>query len=709
MVVREVNVAPVLAALPDVVVNELTTLYVAVLAADPDAGQVVTYSLGGRLPEGAAINPITGEFSFRTTEAEGPSTNIITVIATDNGVPQASATNSFRVIVNEVNTAPVLIVPDTQTIHAGGMLTVTNTAMDSDIPANGLAFGIVSAPLGVVIDPLTGILTWTPSAGQVGSNTITVIVTDHNPWAASSQSMASTNSFAVIVDAPGIPLLTLQPVSQGVGVGESVTFTVAATSDPAPGYQWRFNGINLTNGDHVSGASMTNLTISNVQTNDQGSYSVVVANSYGSVTSAVASLTVTSQAGGSWIMTGELSMGRAAHTATLLQNGKVLIVGGVDNNGTELSTAEIYDPATGTWMATGGMLQERRDHSATMLMNGKVLVAGGRPAVMVPGAAYIDSSELYDPAKGTWKATGRMNSGHSWHRATLLANGKVLVTGGSGQGTFSVSSAELYDPATERWTITTSMGSPRWGHTSTLLPDGKVLVAGGWSGTNFSGSEIYDPASAEWSTTGLMYDGRYGHTATLLSNGTVLVAGGSPWGDPEACEIYEPTSRHWNKTGSVVNMGWIDSAQLLPNGKVIVTGEAAAYRYNSMLYDPGSGIWASTSSMNFDREASSATLLPNGRVLVAGGYNSSAGYLRSAELFSYSADTPPPQLQIGWSNGLVQLKLFGSVGNTYVLQASTNLLYWQPTSTNAIPPSGVALWSESAINHSRRFYRLVNP
>ncbi len=267
---------------------------------------------------------------------------------------------------------------------------------------------------------------------------------------------------------------------------------------------------------------------------------------------------------GSWSSTGSLGTKRYLHTATLLPSGKVLVAAG-DNADGSSSSAEFYDPATGSWSSTGSLGKARYWHTATLLPSGKVLVAGGFYDSVSDGRT-LSSAELFDPASGTWAATGSMSTARELHTATLLPSGKVLVAGGRNDVAFSLSSAELYDPASGSWSSTGSLGTDvRFTLRRCCSQAGcwwrRELVAVVY----LSSAELYDPATGSWSGTASLGTARYSHTATLLSSGKVLVAGGL--GNAvtlSSAELYDPaTVSQITPAGTTCSQFSSDSAETL--------------------------------------------------------------------------------------------------------------------------------------------------
>jgi N-acetylneuraminic acid mutarotase len=190
---------------------------------------------------------------------------------------------------------------------------------------------------------------------------------------------------------------------------------------------------------------------------------------------------------GGWSLTSRMIKARWGHTATLLQDGRVLVARGSDDGdlASTLSSAELYDPVAGTWTALADSSAGSVFHTATLLPDGKVLIVGGNTGG-IGGDGVLAISELFDPATGSWSKTGNLTAERYSHTATLLPTGEVLVAGGENQQNHyphlsynDLYTAELYDSVTRTWTRTDSLVSARAGHTATLLPDGQVLIAGG--------------------------------------------------------------------------------------------------------------------------------------------------------------------------------------------------------------------------------------
>ncbi len=357
----------------------------------------------------------------------------------------------------------------------------------------------------------------------------------------------------------------------------------------------------------------------------------------------------------SFVSNSPMGSPRAGHSATVLANGKVLVTAGGLNNSYAL-TSELYHPATKAWTPTGAMNSpSRSSFTATLLANGKVLVVGGASGTYP--YAVLSSAELYDPASGAWTNTGAMKTPRYGHTATLLSNGKVLVSGGDTDGSSIVTTAtaELYDPATGLWTFAGAMSTPRYLSVATALPDGKVLVIGGDNETNgyLSSAELYDPSADSWSGAGTMTTLRQSPMATALLDGKVLVTGGYNGSYLASSELYNPADRTWTATAGGMSVARLEATvTLLPGGKVLVAGGYSGTGPTSSsaeLYDPATGEWTPTGPLKTGRSSQAAVFLLSGQVLATGGTNFDGNMtvttLASTELYdpangSWSLTTP---------------------------------------------------------------------
>jgi hypothetical protein len=353
----------------------------------------------------------------------------------------------------------------------------------------------------------------------------------------------------------------------------------------------------------------------------------------------------------SWTGTGNMVEARTNHTATQLLDGRVLVAGGTGSPTSEfsmnfLASAELYDPSSGQWSSTGAMLEVRAAHTAVLLPDGQVLVLGGSACSDFDGCP-LDSAELYDPTTGAWTGTQPTTGGGTGRTATLLDDGTVLVVGGS-EGSMSEGTlepmrvAELYDPSSGQWSATEPLVEVLENHTATELLDGRVLVVG----SSATGAQLYDPTTGQWTATVAMRGVRVGHTAALLPDGTVLIAGGmGGTGALSLAELYDPATGQWIATGDMVDGRIYHRATPLAGGRVLVTGgidsviDAGNFRTSVELYDPGTGQWAVTESMAVARNGHTATLLVDGTVLVTGGSDASGSIFAAAELYDPGSGT----------------------------------------------------------------------
>ncbi|MGH2772071.1 MAG: kelch repeat-containing protein, partial [Actinomycetota bacterium] len=395
-----------------------------------------------------------------------------------------------------------------------------------------------------------------------------------------------------------------------------------------------------------------------------------------------------------WGQTGSLLLPRFSHTATTLANGKVLVAGGcavptapedADPCPIQTSSTEIFDPASGSWLPAAPMGFGRSGHTATLLADGRVLIAGGclppSDAVDCPGN---NSSEIYNPTLGVWLPAGPLSFGRRFHTATLLANGKVLVSGGK-SGSTALSASEIFDPSTGLWSAVGSMSQFRFNHTASLLQSGKLLVVGGQSTSAFlSSAELFDPSTGVWNTTGPLPSARAMHTSTLLSSGKVLVAGGSnATSSTKSSILYDPSLGSWSATGSLRLARSTHAATLLPSGKVLVAGgqtstaDAGRPRPSAELYDPATELWGATSTMRQGRSGSptaptghSLSLLLDGRVLVVGGIDGTAAeiFIAQSDLSIVNTQDSPDPVSLGeelaYTAGVINRGLSSASGVT---------------------------------------------
>ena len=355
---------------------------------------------------------------------------------------------------------------------------------------------------------------------------------------------------------------------------------------------------------------------------------------------------------GAWKEAAPMLSKRERHTATLMPFARIIVAGGLD--GVPVKACELYDWQTDQWLAIDSMLDARYEHTATLLRDGRILVAGSKnydkgfvgcelfDLPMLRGKGYGASASF----TGMWRRTGALHIGRGKHTATLLHDGRVLVTGGVSEYV-PVASCEIYDPGMETWTDASPMQVAREGHSATLLADGCVLVTGGSSDTETS-CEVFDPAvnngRGSWLQLASMNRGRRLHAAALMQDGMLLVTGSWIIGQgARSCEIFETSN-------------------------------------------PGSSAWTTVSSMLSQRASHTLTPLPDGRVLAAGGevygnqqatpdceigalqYITAAGEAARPDEFILDAAYPNPfaattVLQLHWgSAGPVSIAMWSSLG-----------------------------------------------
>lgn len=346
---------------------------------------------------------------------------------------------------------------------------------------------------------------------------------------------------------------------------------------------------------------------------------------------------------GAWKDSIEGAGRRYGHVAVRLDDGRVLVAGGMDDTRQGLLRgAVVFDPASRSVTRIQDMREPRYQPAAARLGDGTVMVIGGMGGPT--------SADRYVPALRRWIPAAAMSTARWGHTATVLSDGRLLVAGGQGERrAATLSSAEIYNPLSNSWTPAASMAMPRHSHQAIPLADGSVLVVGGKGGgstePHLASAEIYRPSTNTWTRVPDMSVARVEHTATLLQDGRVLVVGGaSDDGDDwsgmaywSTSEIFDPAAGQWTPSGGMAVARAGHTATALGDGRVFVAGGSA--RWNEVLtsaeiYDPATGQWQSRDSMSAPRYLHTATALDNGsQILVVGGWNANGGAIGDIGLY----------------------------------------------------------------------------
>ncbi len=460
------------------------------------------------------------------------------------------------------------------------------------------------------------------SVSQTGLYTAPAAAMEVHVIATSVADASKSSSALVTVNAVSVSL----PSTAGVPRGRQRQFTAVVAGTVVKDVTWTVE----------EGASGGTITVDGVYTAPMsGGPFHVTARSLADPFKAATATVVLTDAGFRVLNRSTLEP-RISPTAILLPNGKVLIAGGswcrssVCNGFDPLASAELFDPVTETFSATGSMSVARTGHTATLLNNGTVLVTGG----VNPGLGSDRTAEIYNPATGSFTLVGNMAEGRAWHTASLLVDGRVLIAGGAEGnvndfGLFPTQTAEIYDPATQSFGPAGDMPKEAAFHTASVLLDGTVLVVGGEGNSCPNGAPglaIFDPASNSFNASVSLPERRAEHTATTLNDGRVLITGGQDpcavFGTPtglvgqvtirDTAVVFDRATSSYSSQKTMREPRSGHSATLLADGKVLVVGSMAE------LFDPATGSFAITGDPNVPSGGRRATRLSDGRVLFIG-------------------------------------------------------------------------------------------
>jgi hypothetical protein len=505
--------------------------------------------------------------------------------------------------------------------------TVANLGTSVPAGANQLNLGLYSLTYNGGAPSNSSFVGVGPSASQVLTNASTIT------FALQFTSNPPTAGFTISANGQTVPnsggplALSVQP-GGGVNVTFDASVSSAVNGATITRWQWMMNGSPIAGvGSRPSFSSylyVGNFVVSLVVTDSRGISSIAATGTVG--------VTQTGPSSG-FSPTASMNEARVYHTATLLNDGTVLVTGGgIGGPQTpSSSTAEIYVPSSGTWHYTAyPMNSGRTTHMAIKLNDGRVLIAGGY------NEAILNSCEIYDPSTGQFTPTGSMNAGHSNMPMVLLDDGRVMVVEGNiAYYTYPTPPSEIYDPTSGTWSIVPSPAVGIALSPAVTLNNGNVLAISGYDGCcalSFN-VQLINPATNALTSMVPLVVARLAESATTLLDGRVLIVAGTDWAQTiNSTEIYDASvlPNGSSQLGSPLSAARrAHTATLLSNGDVLVvagyqapnSGQVAAYLSSAELWNHITGLWSSAGSLPSGVQAHTATLLASGAVLVAGGGN----------------------------------------------------------------------------------------
>jgi hypothetical protein len=571
-------------------------------------GEIIDYSVEPSLPAGLVLDAVSGVIGGTPVEA-APA--VIHTVTGSNA--HGAATAYLQIEVTAAVTAPTLL-----RYKENPVSYPVNADINPNLPyTEGGAVTQFSAspalPDGLQLDPSTGVISGTSSTAKPAA---TYVISASN--AAGAVSRALVIGIADSLQPPD-NLTYSQPVAiylQGKVIAPNLPTATGGAITKFSVHPSLPDGLSLNTGSGEITGTPTTLQ-------EEKPYTITGSNQDGGT---LATITIAVVNSGAFEPGASLATSRYYHTATKLDDGKILVAGGRNNVTSGWATAELYDPENDIWKPAGAMESARYKHTATLLKDGKVLVTGGLKEGNV--SITLGTAELYDPATNSWKSMGNMNRPRAKHTATLLPDGNVLVVGGGYFGTDNT--AEIYDLSTGIWTLTETMmeNSRTEGHTAVLLNNGKVLVAGGQSNPSVysvqAAAELYDPDTRTWTPARPMKGPRRDHAVTELENGEILVAGGydslhAADYQLKTAELYDPNLGEWRPTAPMNYARPYHSQVRLEDGKVLAAGGYGA-PLMAELYNSNTNTWERTGNLNTSHAYPTAIVLKDGKVLIAGGF-----------------------------------------------------------------------------------------